>query len=1189
MGANPFRGIWLMGVFLVASMWLLPLYAVPSTISYQGKLTDAAGVPINGAVNMTFRIYSVSSGGTAVWTEAQPGVAITNGHFSVALGSVTPITRTVFELFPKYLGIQIASDPEMTPRVALQSVPYAYTAAGIENKLYESGGNVVMPSGVKLGVGATVLGQWPLSIRGTGVASEWIGFEDNTGVTQWHINYNQGGFNFSESGQADARLYLRDGGNVGIGTATPGTRLHMLTSGGNPQIRLQNSADSETSLALQNADHTWTVGTDAGAEDQFFIHHTAGTGSLGYHLTVSPAGNVGIGANNATSKLFVLGKGTFEQPALTENSDPATAHDQLEAYSSDTGNPALFTKIRFHQGNRYWGWMGYHALSTGATGEFYFKSYNTSLFTPLVAGSIRMNEAAQTNYLAGATGIQSTSPFGVLDVLQRQGGTPGPSAVAAYPHQVVLGGPYNAGPNGNGAGTFGVKLWIGDYDNDGSEVYPVYLEDEQNLVDFWIRNRPTQAGLPTMYFAGNFGIGTTIPSYSLTLGGGGTVFGVDNTATFAAKNSSGTYEPYFWPRWSDNMTYLNYGAAGFGIRNNSSVTAMHFTSSGRVGVGLTNPNYNFHVGRSGGSGVTGYPTMAVMNDGTLDNGDAGFILGTNDGNLLLMKWEDSTSVLSFWPRVANTWYLNTLNINRSNVGIGTTGPENLLHVLASGPGKNFVAEGISLGRSAAAAVDYAIQITSPGGNSHIDFANAVNEDFDARIILTGNDSLALEGASLVMGSAFSLDFQSTTRQMLNLWSTSYGIGVQNGTQYYRSNDNFAWFKGGSHSNTTFDPGVGGSALMVLNTNGNLGLGTTNPSATLEVAGTTVLQHIYTGTTATGREIKFLNSGQWHASIIQDNSTLTFRNTSALANLGTAGTTLMTITSGGSVGIGLTNPASTLELRGGSGPTNLRIMPGELNGTFIPNTATLEIPGNGTIGIWDELRVYSVENPNSMPGAGFWASGGAAGSVNLELRGGSPYIDFANDATTNDFDSRIILLGGIDLMFQTPSGESFTVLSNRALRAPGIYDHTTAGAWTVGINDDRIVRRVTSSRRYKKDILPFTDNYKKILELEPRTWVQKNDTSPNPKRYAGWIAEEVDELGLTPLVLYDSEGKPEGLSYILFPIYLIGVLKDHETEIELQRKELAAQQMQIEQLKQQLANQEKEMAEIRRLLKVKSGK
>jgi hypothetical protein len=77
------------------------------------------------------------------------------------------------------------------------------------------------------------------------------------------------------------------------------------------------------------------------------------------------------------------------------------------------------------------------------------------------------------------------------------------------------------------------------------------------------------------YFRGGVGIGIN-PSHKLTIGGSGAVFGIDNQAYFQAKNAAGVYENYFWPRWADNIMYMNYGSAGFNLRNNTDATAMFF-------------------------------------------------------------------------------------------------------------------------------------------------------------------------------------------------------------------------------------------------------------------------------------------------------------------------------------------------------------------------------------------------------------------------------------------------------------------------------------------------------------------------------------------------------------------------------------------------------------------------------------
>ncbi|HTY13198.1 MAG TPA: hypothetical protein VMD02_03305 [Candidatus Omnitrophota bacterium] len=100
--------------------------SVPGLINYQGFLKDSAGHAVsNPTLPMTFSIYAGATGGTALWTEMQT-VSVESGTFSVQLGSVSPIAISVFDGTTRYLGIKAGTDSEMTPRVALVSVPYAY-------------------------------------------------------------------------------------------------------------------------------------------------------------------------------------------------------------------------------------------------------------------------------------------------------------------------------------------------------------------------------------------------------------------------------------------------------------------------------------------------------------------------------------------------------------------------------------------------------------------------------------------------------------------------------------------------------------------------------------------------------------------------------------------------------------------------------------------------------------------------------------------------------------------------------------------------------------------------------------------------------------------------------------------------------------------------------------------------------
>jgi len=102
--------------------------SVPIVIPYQGKLSDSAGTAINSSVNITFRFYAAASGGSALWTETHSSVTVSNGLFRVMLGSVTAIPTTVWSNNPLYVGVQVGSEAEMTPREQIGAVPYSIVA-----------------------------------------------------------------------------------------------------------------------------------------------------------------------------------------------------------------------------------------------------------------------------------------------------------------------------------------------------------------------------------------------------------------------------------------------------------------------------------------------------------------------------------------------------------------------------------------------------------------------------------------------------------------------------------------------------------------------------------------------------------------------------------------------------------------------------------------------------------------------------------------------------------------------------------------------------------------------------------------------------------------------------------------------------------------------------------------------------
>jgi hypothetical protein len=90
-------------------------------------------------------------------------------------------------------------------------------------------------------------------------------------------------------------------------------------------------------------------------------------------------------------------------------------------------------------------------------------------------------------------------------------------------------------------------------------------------------------------------------------------------------------------------------------------------------------------------------------------------------------------------------------------------------------------------------------------------------------------------ANVLINPLASLFFGSDTRQMLNLFGTSFGIGVQDNTLYARTGSSFAWFLGGAHSNGQYSPGPGGSLLMTLGSTAGTPTGTARAQSFVNVS------------------------------------------------------------------------------------------------------------------------------------------------------------------------------------------------------------------------------------------------------------------------------------------------------------------------------------------------------------------
>ena len=172
-----------------------------------------------------------------------------------------------------------------------------------------------------------------------------------------------------------------------------------------------------------------------------------------------------------------------------------------------------------------------------------------------------------------------------------------------------------------------------------------------------------------------------------------------------------------------------------------------------------------------------------------------------------------------------------------------------------------------------------------------------------------------------------------------------------------------------------------------------------------------------------------------------------------------------------------------------------------------------------------------------------------------------HIGGTNDASLNNHG--LFLIGQVDganivmdqneIMARNNGSPSTLFLNNNGgtIRAPGLQnigDHKNMqfNSSTGELGWDN------SSRRDKIRIKTLRDDWRKILQARPVMYARPK--SPDYLEY-GYIAEEIDSLGLTTMVGYDSLGRPDDVRYDKMVIYLVEMLKLQEKEIDNQKSEI----------------------------------
>ncbi|MFH2055174.1 MAG: hypothetical protein ABIJ61_04385, partial [bacterium] len=277
-------------VLLAVAGWLLVCLSaisaqaqVPTQISYQGRLLDAADVPISGSVSLTFRIFDDPSGGSELWSETHPVVEVSDGLFKVSLGEITPLSADVLApgsgggggggaVYLRYLEIQVGADTPITPRTLLTSAPYSVATTRVAGDVSTSPGELHL---------SDLSGSTTATIRASsdpgGNGSELVAVDGNGSTT------------------ATIRASSSSGGAVLLtdSNGDASTELHTLSVGG----ALVVSSGGELLASLTGADTASTVELKGGGSLPSPGHTTL-------RLSASPDAVSSVAANDIDNDGF---------------------------------------------------------------------------------------------------------------------------------------------------------------------------------------------------------------------------------------------------------------------------------------------------------------------------------------------------------------------------------------------------------------------------------------------------------------------------------------------------------------------------------------------------------------------------------------------------------------------------------------------------------------------------------------------------------------------------------------------------------------------------------------------------------------------------------------------------------------------------------------------------------------------